>query len=95
MIAPPASQRVRRSMSSPRACGRSRRAEHSDAPLELSLLLLLTSPRQINQSRHDDHKAPPSRERVVVSDCAAGFAARAPIYVRALRVRPQPPRRAR
>ena len=57
MIAPPASQRVRRSMSAPRACGRSRRAEHADAPLELSLLLPLTSPRQINQSRHDDNES--------------------------------------
>ena len=40
-------------------------------------------------------RAPPSRERVVVPDRAAGFAERAPIVVRASRVQPQPPRRAR
>ena len=40
-------------------------------------------------------RAPPSRERVVVPDRAAGFAERAPIVIRAWRVQPQPPRRAR
>ena len=53
LIAPPASPSVRRSSSAPRACSRSRRAERADAPLELSLLLLLTSPRRLNQSQHD------------------------------------------
>ena len=57
LIAPPASPSVRRSPSAPRACGRSRRAERADAPLELSLLLLLTSPRRLNQSQHDDRES--------------------------------------
>ena len=34
-----------------------RRAECADAPLELSLLLLLTSPRRLNQSQHDDRES--------------------------------------
>ena len=54
LIAPPASPRVRRHSSAPRACGRIRRAERAGAPLEPSLLLLLMSPRQLNQSQHDD-----------------------------------------
>ena len=52
-------------------------------------------PRRLNQSQHDGREAPPSRERVVDPDRAADSAERAQIAVRASRVRPQPPRRAR
>ena len=162
LIAPPASPGVRRSQFAPRARGRRRRVERADAPLVLSPLLLLALPRQLTESRHDDRasaaeprasrrsrslrqlhracvdrnprlvraavaaapsapvslscsarccslrhragspradttteRAPPSRERVVVPDRAAGFAERASISIRASRVRPPPPRRAR
>ena len=54
LIAPPASPSVGRSQSAPRACGRRRRAERADAPLVLSLLLLLASPCRLTESRHDD-----------------------------------------
>ena len=50
----------------PRACGRSRCAERADAPLELSLLLLLTPPRQLNQGRRVGHASaaePPAIRR--------------------------------
>ena len=57
LIAPPTPPSVRRSPSAPRACDRSRRAERAGAPLELSLLLLLTSPRRLNQSQHDDRES--------------------------------------
>ena len=50
---------VRRSPVVPRARCRSRRAECADAPTPLcvlSSLLLLASPRQLNESRHDDRE---------------------------------------
>ena len=85
-------------MSAPRACGCSRRAERTDAHLELSLLLPLTSTCQSARLTRVDTtptRAPLRREQVFVRGRAAGFAARAPIYFRASRVWPQPPRRAR
>ena len=54
LIELPASPSVGRSQSAPRACGRRRSAERADAPLVLSPLLLLASPRRLTESRHDD-----------------------------------------
>ena len=57
LIAPPASPSVRRCPSAPCACSRSRRAECAFAPLKPSLLLLLTTPRRLNQSQHNDRES--------------------------------------
>ena len=54
LIAPPASPSVRRSQSAPHARGRRRRAVRADAPLVLSPLLFLASPRRLTVSRHAD-----------------------------------------
>ena len=98
LIAPPASPSVRRSSFAPGACSRSRRAERADAPpprrAQLAAAPHVTAPAQF-RANTTSARAPPSRERVVVPDRAAGFAERAPIVVRAWRVQPQPPRRAR
>ena len=95
LIAPPASPSVRRSMSASHACCRSRRAERADAPS--SSACCCSSHHSARSIRADTMatRAPPSCEDFVVPNCAAGFAAFAPIYVRASRVRPQPSRRAR
>ena len=97
LIAPPASPSVRRSSFAPGACSRSRRAERADAPLRRAQLAAaphVTAPAQF-RANTTSARAPPSRERVVVPDRAAGFAERASIVIRASRVQPQPPRRAR
>ena len=65
--------------------GNRRRAVRADAPLVLSSLLLLTSPRRLTRADTTTERAPPSRERVVDPDRAVGFAERASIPIRALR----------
>ena len=49
----------------------------ADAPLVLSSLLLLASPRRLTRADTTTERAPPSRERVVDPDRAVGFAERA------------------
>ena len=87
---------VGRSSSAPRACGRSRRAERAERSPRAQLAAAPARHRADSiRANTTTARAPPSRERVVGPDRAAGFAERAPIVIRASRVRPQPPRRAR
>ena len=71
-----------------------RRARRRPPRAQLAVAPHVTAPAQF-RANTTSARAPPSRERVVVPDRAAGFAERAPIVIRASRVQPQPPRRAR
>ena len=92
---PQTSSCVRRSRRRQSACVIVTTTPDSAGAITLACCRSCQPPRRLNQSQHDGREAPPSRERVVDPDRAADFAERAPIAVRASRVRPQPPRRAR